>query len=170
MAVTANVTAEILSAPLRLTLSYAERLLKDIPAGRFAHMPHPMMNHPAFCIGHLSLYPNQVLRMLGEDELLVEKDGWDALFKAGVACVEQDGRYPEKNEIAAHYFERYQTVLAALGDIDESVFARENPAEGRMKTFFLTIGSAANFYLNNHHMSHLGQISAWRRAVGLGPA
>jgi hypothetical protein len=25
------------------------------------------------------------------------------------------------------------------------------------------------YYLNNHHMQHLGQISAWRRVMGLPP-
>jgi hypothetical protein len=31
-----------------------------------------------------------------------------------------------------------------------------------------TIGAVANFLLSAHHMMHLGQVSAWRRAVGLG--
>jgi len=167
---TANLTVEILIAPLRVSLGYAERLAKDIPSDLFAHMPHPKMNHPAFCFGHLSLYPNQVLRMVGQDDLIVVKHGWDSLFKAGVECVEQDGRYPAKDDILAYYFERHHSLLAALADLDEAVLARENPAEGRLKTMFPVLGGALNFYLNNHHSVHLGQVSAWRRAAGLGAA
>ena len=39
----------------RVATSYGESLLGDIPEDQFAHMPHPTMNHPAFCIGHLSV-------------------------------------------------------------------------------------------------------------------
>lgn len=153
--------------PLRVSIGYGELLVKDIPAAKFAHMPHPAMNHPAFCIGHLCLYPNRVLTLIGKPQLIVEKPGWPELFKAGVACVEQDGRYPSKDELVAVYLERYRTVCDAIGDVDEEVFARENPTEGRFRQMFPTVGGAVNFMLNNHHMTHLGQISAWRRAVGL---
>lgn len=166
----AHLAAEILAAPLRVSLGYAERLVKDIPADLFAHQPVPGMNHPAFCFGHLSLYPNQVLRLLGRDELIIENDGWDAIFKAGVECVEQDGRYPAKDIVLDHYFERHHSLLLAMDQIDEDILNRENPAEGRIKTMFPILGGAINFYLNNHHSVHLGQVSAWRRVAGLGPA
>jgi hypothetical protein len=170
MQAAANPTIELLSAPLRVSLGYAERLTRDIPPDLFAHMPARGMNHPAFCFGHLSLYPNQVLRMLGREADVVSRPGWEALFKAGVDCVEQDGRYPAKDEILEYYFERHHSLLAAMGEVEEALLARENPAEGRMKSMFPTLGGALNFYINNHHSVHLGQVSAWRRAAGLGPA
>ena len=148
-------------------LGYAETLLKDIPAARFAHMPHPTMNHPAFCIGHLSLYPNKLFGLIGQPNKVVEKKGYDDLFKSGTACVEQDGRYPHKDEIVAHFMERYHAIINAIATTPDEIFARENPLEGRMKEIFPQVGIAVNFMLNNHVMMHLGQISAWRRAVGL---
>ena len=52
----------------------------------------------------------------------------------------------------------------------KSIVAKGNPAEGRMKELFPTIGAVSAFLLSGHQMSHFGQISAWRRFVGLGSA
>jgi hypothetical protein len=161
---------------LRITLGYAEKLVKDIPAEQFAHMPHPTMNHPAFCLGHLSLYPNKVLGLLGVEQAPPHRlphrpnpPGWDELFEMGALCVEQDGRYPSKDEIIGHYTERHRAAAEALKDVSDETLARQNPIEGRFREMCPTVGAAVNFMLNNHQMLHLGQISAWRRAMGLPP-
>jgi len=167
MTATAQTMIDIILGPARVSLGYGGMLVKDIPAERFAFRPHPTMNHPAFCIGHLSLYPNRVLDFVGRKDLMVERSGWPELFKAGVACVDDDGRYPAKDELVGYYTERHEAVLNALADVDESVLAQPNPVEGRFRQMCPTVGIAVNFMLNAHHMSHLGQISAWRRAVGL---
>ena len=51
--------------------------------------------------------------------------------------------------------------------MDDETFLKPNPNEGRMKELFPTIGAAVTFYLGGHVQMHLGQISAWRRAMGL---
>jgi hypothetical protein len=161
-------TADYIVAPLRRTIGFAENLVKDIPAEKFAYKPHPNMNHPAFCMGHLSLYPNRIFTIIGQPELIVEKPGFPELFQAGTACIDQDGHYPHKDEIIGYYVERYNAAAKAIAAVPDEVFQRENPLEGRMKEIFPFVGIAVNFLLNNHHMMHLGQISAWRRAIGLG--
>ena len=108
--------------------------------------------------------------MLGMESKVKEKQGWDLLFKAGVECVEDDGRYPGKDEILAHYLDRYRLLLDVLPTVSEEAFARENPAEGRFKEILPTIGNVAIFMVTSHPMMHLGQISAWRRAMGMGSA
>jgi len=165
---TAPRTADYFLPCLRRAIGYAELLVKDIPADKFAHMPHPKMNHPAFCIGHLSLYPNRLLPMIGYPNLVVDKPAFPPLFQAGVECVEQDGRYPHKDEIVGYYLERYSAIANVLPDVPDEVFQRANPIEGRLKDLFPFVGTVVNFMLNSHNMSHLGQLSAWRRAMGLG--
>ncbi|HRQ75476.1 MAG TPA: DinB family protein [Phycisphaerales bacterium] len=155
---------------LARTLGYAEALVRDIPADQFAHMPHPQMNHPAFIMGHLSIYPDRLLKMVGRAELVREISGYADLFSAAAKCLDQPGLYPPKDEIVGYYMERYRTIRDVVAQLPDEVFTRENPMEGRLKELFPTIGGAVNFMLNNHNMMHLGQISAWRRAVGLGPA
>ena len=61
----------------------------------------------------------------------------------------------------------YRLASQALRDCDDSLLLKENPNEGRMRELFPTIGAATGFYVGGHVMIHMGQISAWRRAMGL---
>lgn len=165
---TASLTASAICDCLDITLRYADLLAADIPTDSFGHMPHPNMNHPAFCFGHLAMYPNMVLDMIGRADLKVEKPGWGELFNAPIQCVEQDGRYPGKDEIMAHFMERHRAVSAALREVSSETLEQEH--DGYFKGKIKTVGGVVNFMLAGHTMLHMGQVSAWRRAMGLPPA
>ena len=164
----ASTAVRYMAVPAQLTFEYGIALVKDIPAEKFAHMPHPTMNHAAFNLGHLTIYPNRILMLLGRNDLIVDNPRYTELFAAGKPCVEQDGRYPDKSEIVHEYIAGYRRALEILPTVTDDVLAKPNPIEGRMRERFPLVGIAVNFLLNNHHMSHLGQVSAWRRAIGLG--
>jgi hypothetical protein len=170
MPATATLTADVIKSNLDTCLFLGETLAADIPAAQFTQKSHPTINHPAFCYGHLAIYPDKVLAMLGMEDKAAPKDGYEDLFKAGVECVPQDGRYPEKDEIMAYYLDRHRALSAALPGADPERLAAVNPAEGRFREMCPTIGSAVNFLAVGHHMMHLGQVSSWRRTVGLGSA
>lgn len=60
----------VIADSLQLSLSYAERLLKDISPQQFARFAAPggktvESNHPAFTFGHLSLYGPRILTQAG---------------------------------------------------------------------------------------------------------
>ena len=167
MTTTASPTGQAIVDCLKLCTGYGEMLTKDIPADQFAHMPHPTMNHPAFCIGHLAIYPNRVLEFVGHADRIVPKDGYEDLFKAGVDCVDDPGRYPGKDELMAYYVDRHTVVAEILPDVPAEVFTQPNPVEGRFSEMVPTIGAAVNFLMTAHHMVHLGQLSSWRRAMNL---
>jgi hypothetical protein len=161
-----------------VTLRYAEGLLKDIKPAQFARYPSPggvviTTNHPAFVYGHLGLYAPRVLAMVGMASAgPANPDGFEALFANGKPCLDDPAGtiYPSMDVITAHFLAGTRAALAAMPKVDEAVLARANPAEGRFREMFPTIGSAANFMLGAHGMSHLGQVSAWRRCMGLGSA
>ena len=160
-------TGSLIAAAAERGIGYAELLAKDIPADKFAHMPMPNFNHPAFCFGHLSLYPNRILNLLGKPELVKEKPGWDELFKAGVPCVEGTGQYPAKQEIVDHFVERYRAAARVVGETSDTALSLPNPIEGRMREVFPLVGNAVLFMMTSHAMMHLGQVSMWRRTIGL---
>lgn len=167
---TSHAMSAAIAVSAERTLGYAHALLDPIPDPVFAHLAHPEINHPAFVVGHLALYLDKCLDLLGRSELAVPYPFDEATFKDGAPCVEQDGRYPAKDELLEYFFNHSATVLKAVAETPAERFAMENPMEGRMKEFFPTIGVAINFLLNNHVMMHLGQVSAWRRLMGLGSA
>jgi hypothetical protein len=159
----------MIAANLRMAIMYTEKLCADIPADKFGHMPCKGMNHPLFNIGHLSLYAERVLNMVGREDLARKADPkHEELFKAGSPCVEQDGRYPSKDAVVKQFMDRYKVVADALPKVSDEVFAKPNPSGGRMTEILPTVGAAVMFMCGSHLQMHLGQISAWRRAIGLG--
>ena len=166
----------VIADSLQVSLGYGERLLKDIPADRFARFATPggtvvTSNHPAFVYGHLSLYAPKVLFQIGHPAPPLP-DHFEIRFSKDATCVDDtDGDlYPSRDEIVDFFLEGHRMVMAALRSTPDETFQQPNPAEGRMRQLFPTIGSAQAFYCGGHMMMHLGQVSAWRRMEGLGVA
>ena len=67
------------------------------------------------------------------------------------------------------YEEKFgNAVKAADAATLAATLATPHPHEGARK-YFPTIGDHVVFLMTSHEMDHLGQLAAWRRAMGLGP-
>jgi hypothetical protein len=160
----------------RLSLAYAERLLKDIPAERFARLATVgdevvQSNHPAFIYGHLSLYPCRIVAELGHDASSIKPtEAYVKSFDHNAKCVDdsEGSIYPAMDEITDRFFAAHRLALDVLMTADDSLFKQMNPNEA-MRGKFATIGSMHGFYVGGHIMIHMGQLSAWRRMIGLPP-
>lgn len=162
--------AEIIVPGARMTLKLAQAMNADIPADKFARKPQGAdTNHPAWAMGHLSLYGDLIVELVGRAELAAPNETFTELFKAETACRDDaDGSlYPSKADIMARFLERMNTAIDAVGQADDAALSAVN--ESRLADRFPTTGAAANFLLGHHVMMHLGQVSAWRRMMGLGP-
>ena len=156
----------------RTSRGLGEALLKGIKPADFAREPKGVhTNHPAWVFGHLSIYPDWMLGMIGKPELAKPRDGFDKLFANPTESKDDPtgNIYPPMETITAHYFERMDAIIKAIAETDDAVFAQPNPSEA-MKDRFPTVGAMVNFMLGSHCMMHLGQVSAWRRIMGLGSA
>ncbi|MEI6256365.1 MAG: DinB family protein [Planctomycetota bacterium] len=166
----------IIADTLNLSVGYAERLLKEVPAERFARFARPGgmvvdSNHPAFIYGHLSLYAPKVLQQIGHPCPAIPPHFDDCFSKDASCRDDEDGDlYPSMDEITVFFFESQRMLVGALRATPNATFEQPNPAEGRMKDLFPTLGSVQTFYCGGHLMMHLGQMSAWRRMEGLGTA
>lgn len=153
----------------QMSLGYALLLSQDIPDDRWADSVVKGMNHPAFLYGHLGSYSNRMLAFMGREDLATEVPYDAELVAGGSECVDDASLYASREVVLPYFKQGYETVMAALPEVPDEVFAAENPVEGRFREMLPTIGAALNFMLNNHVMMHAGQISHWRRAIGLGP-
>jgi hypothetical protein len=163
----------VIADSLGLSLGYAERLLRGVPTDRFPRFAAPggvivTSNHPAFIYGHLSLYAPKILHQIGHPAPAVPEH-FEVRFSKDATCVDDPDLdlYPPLQEVVEFFQEGHRMVSAALRSTPDDVFQQPNPAEGRMRDLFPTIGSVQAFYCGGHMMMHLGQMSAWRRMEGM---
>lgn len=168
-------TGEIIAAPFTVAKMYAEGLVKDITPENFRRKPKGIdVNSPAFNFGHLAVYPERILAMIGREELALKDTTYADLFSAGKPGLDDpDGSaYPPMGEIMDRFFTRYGVAVEAVRGLrDESVLQKPNPSQNEnFRKMLPTVGMVVAFLLDGHCQSHLGQVSAWRRCMGMGPA
>ena len=162
---------------MNLTLGLSKALLTGVTPEIFARRAtvggHQIdAVHPAFVYGHLAIYPARCLAMLGQDpQDTTPSERFVEVFSPTAQCQDDpDGTiYPGMEEITALYFRGHERLQGALAEAGDDVLARELPDEARRERF-PTIGCAIDFLAGGHAMLHLGQVSTWRRCMGLGSA
>lgn len=167
--------SQIILTPASLARWYAEKLLVGIEPTIASRKPrHPDgsvidTNHPVFILGHLSLYPERIVRMLGGDPAsAAAPSAWSDLFKAGSPCHDDpEGKiYPAFGEVVPVFHRTLHAAADVVAGVkDEALLGVTTDEKARER--FPTVGSLANFLLNDHVMMHMGQISVWRRCFGL---
>lgn len=168
--------ADILASGARFTLGYAELLAKGIDAKIASSKPLGQdgklidCNHPLFLYGHLGLYHARVCDALNlpAPEGIRAPQGWEELFKAGAPCHHDPERtkYPAWDTVWQHYHRSAQLAIEVMGQAHDAQLVASTADEAR-RARFPFVGSAINFLLLGHPMMHLGQISTWRRCMGL---
>ena len=144
----------------RVNVGYCDGLVADIAAEDFCEQPVPGMNHPAWIIGHLAFAADRHTGMLGAEPQLGD---WRELFGKGSA-LDDASKYPSKAEVMAAWHgaaERY--IAAAEAATPEQLAA---PHEYVQPDKLPTLGDFITFSMTAHTATHLGQLSAWRRAMG----
>ena len=167
----------MIAASAQVGLGYGERLLTGISPeqfGRLAQIGDTSIdsNHPAFIFGHLSLYACNVMDHLGVDSTAHQpNEPFKTAFSKDAVCQDDPNNtiYPAMDEVTDAFFSGYKAAIDALQNASDDVFREANPNEA-MSGKFPTKGALLGFYVGGHIMMHIGQLSAWRRAMGLGPA
>jgi len=159
----------------RRVRAYGEKLAEGISADRFAAKPRfgdtvIDCNHPAFIYGHLAIYPARLGASLGLDTAsLAVPTSYADLCKAGLPCNDDPAAsiYPPRDEVLAAYVRVYDNVCTMLGTVTDDVLTAPHPDPVVREKFFPTLGAATTFLLCAHPTMHLGQLSTWRRCMGL---
>ena len=172
---------EMLVVASQRVLRYGEALAKDIPASQAARKPVGLVNgkqgvidtnHPTFVYGHLSLYASRLWLLRGMDAGSLNPDPkWMDLFKAGAPCLDDPAGtiYPAWGEVITRYRSGYEAAMKELASVPDEVFFRDNPVEAS-RGVFPKVGMALTFIFGSHPGMHFGQVSAWRRCVGMSAA
>ncbi|MEM6978960.1 MAG: DinB family protein [Planctomycetota bacterium] len=160
-----------------MSVSYLRRLMDGVTPEHFARLPGRdetrfKSNHPAFIMGHLSLYPCRIVSDLAGDASSIQpSEKYQALFSPSATCLDdpEGTLYPAMDEIVQKCHAAHELAIETLSGASDDAFDRPNPNE-RMRSRFATLGSMHAFYMGGHIMIHVGQFSTWRRVMGYGPA
>jgi len=164
--------ASILKGVVTPNMAYADRILTGITPEQFRRMPDGInTNSPAFNFGHLSIYPDRLLALLGREDLVKADPKWEEMFNAKAVCKDDPNGtiYPPMEQIVARFKDRHNVLMEVIAETKDEVFAKPNPSEASASRF-PTIGILVAFLLTSHIMMHMGQTSTWRRVMGLPPA
>ena len=159
----------MLDSAIRVNLflmQYCRMLLADIPDERMAEQPVAGVNHPGWILGHLALTADGALEKLGGQKALPAD--WATLFAPGSKPSAVRSIYPSKDELLRAVEQSYQQLRQRAATANPEQLARPttNP---RAKETLPTLKELLAFLLSGHVGVHLGQLSSWRRMIGLPP-
>lgn len=150
----------------QLLTGYCTTLLGDIPDDRMAEQPVPLVNHPAWILGHLAFAGDRAVRALGGETLLDET--WATRFGPGSKLTANRADYPAQTELASAVERVYERARTLAVSPSPERMAQPNP-NPRLNGMLPTLEHAVAFLLTGHMALHLGQFSTWRRMIGLPP-
>jgi hypothetical protein len=148
-------------------LGHLEQLVKDLSDEQMVQQPNGVVSHPAWTLGHLAAASSYVAKVLGLESTFPAD--WEERFKTGGVPSADASTFPSKDAILAELRAQHQCVADAIVKADPAIFSKELPDEGA-REHFPTIGDFCSYLMTAHEGNHIGQIAAWRRAMGLGSA
>ena len=147
-------------------LGYARLMTADVPDERLAEQPSPGVNHPAWILGHLAYSADGAVGTLGGEKTLTGV--WIDCYGPGSRLSALRTDYPAKEELLQVLEERFEQARQLTRAVRPERVALPNP-NTRLKARLPTVRDAVAFLLTGHLGVHLGQLSAWRRMIGLAP-
>lgn len=146
---------------------YGERLVSDLTPGQMTLQPaggrELPVNHPAWALCHLNVYLPVIQSVIKGETFADPKEHRFGMLSRP----EADGSfYPSRDEIIAEWSSGHQAICDLLTECDNDVF--DNPIKlERWAAIMPNAGICLPYLMLNHENMHLGQISAWRRVLGL---
>jgi hypothetical protein len=122
------------------------------------------MNHPAWTLAHLTLYNEVIAKMLRRVPFDDPKE-----HPFGMKSSPQDDLkiYPSRAMAIELYRRSHDDAERALIECDPKLLSEDVPLE-RWRAAHPKVADMTVMLMVKHESMHLGQLSAWRRAIGLG--
>lgn len=136
-------------------------MLGDLKLDEMCLQPTPGCNHAAWIVGHLAIAADTHGQYAGAERLLSD---WDPLFGMGSTPKPSSGEYPAKGELIATWHRANERIVTAAQGADEVLLCK--PTQGPLAATLPTVADFLAFSMTGHAATHIGQLSAWRRAIG----
>ncbi len=147
-------------------LDYLREQVADIEPSEMVAQPNGITNHPAWVIGHLTYACQLLAGVVGLSEWL-PKD-WEDRFGPGSAPSADSSLYETKDDALEILRDAQEKIIRAVEQTDESRLDEPFPDPSFLDVF-PTVRHAVTQVLVGHTANHVGQVSIWRKAMGLPP-
>lgn len=147
-------------------LDYLREQVADVSESDMAAQPNGIMNHPAWLIGHLTVTCQLLGGVIGLSPWL--PDDWTERYGTGSHPVADAGLYETKRNALAMLTDAEVRITEAVRGLDDARLDAPFPDES-YREVFPSVGHALTQVLVGHTANHIGQLSVWRRAMGLPP-
>jgi hypothetical protein len=165
-------TIEYIIKQYNFNLEYARALVQDLTNDQMTIIPsNGLENHPAFTLGHLISGSALLAEDLGGEFEMPDK--WaDIFLRKGPGDPRKPdpdkGKYPSKELLLGELEEQHNKVKKLLNSLDKKKLSEI--IKWRFSSYMPTLLDIIVFMCINHEAMHLGQLAAWRRAMGLNSA
>ncbi len=158
---------EAIAITWRRNRDYARRLVADLSPEQWLAQPIAgcgrVMNHPAWILSHLNVYAPIAAALCRRRSF---EDPLDHRFGQKSKVSLDPREYAPADALRREYLVLHDDADAALAAADDTVMSEANPLE-RWRDKHPLIGHMLATLMVKHESGHLGQLSAWRRAMGL---
>jgi hypothetical protein len=145
-------------------LDYLREQVADVSADEMATPAPNVANHPAWVIGHLTLTCQLVAGAIGVPEWL--PDDFPSRFGTGSSPIAGPAGHESKDEMLGRLRDAQDRVTAAIGKLTDTQLDQPFPDPSYLDVF-PTIRHCVTQALVGHASFHVGQLSMWRKAMGL---
>ena len=148
---------------LKLNLFYAETNLLDLTDEQMTTIPDGLKNHPAWLVGHILGAYGFAFEAFEAPQAL--PDGWAELF--GMGSTARANGYPTKDELLEALRGAHAHLTELIEDSSEAQLDAPSDEDSPLHAMFPRVGDVVVGASLVHEAVHLGQLSAWRVAMGL---
>lgn len=145
-------------------LDYLRELIADVSDADLAAQPAGIANHPAWVIGHLTVVSQEIGGAIGLAPWLPEN--FPKRFGTGSLPVANASAYDTKENALGFLRDAQTRLIQAVEQLDDAQLDAPFP-DPAYYDVFPTIRHALAQVLVAHTAYHVGQVAAWRRALGL---
>jgi hypothetical protein len=145
-------------------LDYLRDLVADVPPADMVRQPPAIPNHPAWTIGHLTFSCQLLGGVIGLEKWLPRD--WAKRYGTGSVPTADTSLYEPKEKLLAILSDAQPRLTRAVEQFPELRLDQPFPEPSYLHVF-PTIRHALTQVLVGHTSMLVGQLTVWRRAMGL---
>jgi hypothetical protein len=147
-------------------LDYLREQVADVLVADMVAQPNGIVNHPAWVIGHLTASCQAVGREIGMQPWLPKT--WGNRFGMGSIPLSDVSAYESKTELLEILRDAQTRITDAIENLEPTQLEQPLPEE-KYRPVLPTVRHALAQMLVAHTANHIGQVTIWRRMMGLPP-